>query len=94
MKLGKAEKIWLVLIGLTSAGAWFAETGEAGWPLTLIVAVLIAVKSRLVIDHYMEMIRANKRFRYVLYAFVAVVSLMVLLSHGWGEVIRNITTIY
>jgi hypothetical protein len=91
--LGHAEKIWLLLIALTLAGAWFAETGHAGWPLTLIVAGLIAVKGRLVIDHYMEMTDANTRIRRVLLAFVTVVPLLVLFSHGWGDVLRRFTTI-
>lgn len=94
MKPGQAERIWLLLIGLTGAGAWLAETGRAGWPLTLVAAGLIAIKSRLVIDHYMEMVRANRRFRHTLYAFVTLVSLLVVLSHGWGDLLRRITTIY
>ncbi|MBU0500607.1 MAG: cytochrome C oxidase subunit IV family protein [Gammaproteobacteria bacterium] len=94
MKPGPAERIWLLLIGLTGAGAWLAETGQAGWPLTLVAAGLIAIKSRLVIDYYMEMIRADRRFRYVLFAFVTIVSLLVVLSHSWGDLLRRITTVY
>jgi len=88
-----AEKIWLTLVGLTLAGAWLAETGKAGWPLALVVAGLIAVKGRLVIDHYMEMTSANTRIRRVLHAFVVAVPLMVLLSHGWSDVLRRATTL-
>jgi len=76
--VGHAERIWLLLVGLTLAGAWLAETGHAGWPLTLMVASLIAVKGRLVIDHYMEMRSANTRIRRLLHAFVTVVPLLVL----------------
>jgi len=93
MKLGHAEKIWLLLVGLTATGAWLAETGHAGWPLTLVVAGLVAFKGRLVIDHYMEMTSANAKIRRVLYAFVTVVPLLVILSHGWGDVLRRLTTI-
>ena len=91
--MGHAEKIWLLLVGLTAAGAWFAETGHAGWPLAFIVAGLIAFKGRMVIDHYMEMTSANTRIRRVLYLFVAIVPLMVLVSHGWSDAIRRLTTI-
>jgi heme/copper-type cytochrome/quinol oxidase subunit 4 len=92
--LGHAEKIWLLLIGLTAAGAWFAETGHSSWFLALVVAGLIAVKGRLVIDHYMEMTTANTRIRRVLHIFVTLVPILVLLSHGWSDVIRRITTIH
>jgi hypothetical protein len=92
--MGHAEKIWLLLIGLTGAGAFFAETGHSGWFLALVVAGLIAIKGRLVIDHYMEMNSANTRIRRVLHIFVTIVPILVILSHGWSDVIRRITTIH
>lgn len=90
---GHAERIWLLLVGLTLAGAWLAETGQAGWPLTLFVAGLIAFKGRMVIDHYMEITRTNPRIRAVLHGFVTLVPLLVIFSHGWGDVIRRLTTL-
>lgn len=92
--MGHAERIWLLLLALTAAGAFFAETGHSSWFLALVVAGLIAVKGRLVIDHYMEMTTANARIRRVLYAFVTVVPILVLASHGWSEVIRRLTTLH
>ncbi len=91
--MGHAERIWLLLIGLTLAGAWFAETGHPGWPLALLVAGLVAFKGRMVIDHYMEMTRANARIRHVLYTFVTIIPLLVIFSHGWGDLIRRLTTL-
>jgi hypothetical protein len=86
-----AERIWLLLLGLTAAGAWLGETGERGWALSLTVAFLIALKGRLVIDHYMEMRDASPTIRRVLYAFIVAVPVLVLLSHGFGEAIARIT---
>ncbi|MFN6961183.1 MAG: cytochrome C oxidase subunit IV family protein [Rhodocyclaceae bacterium] len=91
---GKAERTWLLLVALTLAGAWLAETGRAGWPLTLTVAGLIAVKGRMVIDRYMEITGANPRIRAVLHGFVTLVPLMVVFSHGWGDVIAHLTTLH
>jgi heme/copper-type cytochrome/quinol oxidase subunit 4 len=91
--MGHAERIWLLLVGLTLAGAWLAETGHAGWPLTFVVAALIAFKGRMVIDHYMEMTTANQRIRRLLYAFATVVPLLVIASHGWGDVLKRLTTL-
>jgi len=90
---GHAEKIWLTLIGLTVVGAFFAEAGQAGWPLTITVVFLIAFKGGIVIDHYMEMRYASRLFRNILRAFVTLVPLLVILSHGWGETIQRLTTI-
>jgi hypothetical protein len=86
---GHAELCWLLLVVLTLGSAWLGETGRSGWPLTMVVAALIAIKGRVVIDHYMEMIGANTRIRRLLRSFVTVVPLMVLLSHDWSEVLRR-----
>jgi hypothetical protein len=92
-KPGHAEKIWLLLVGLTAASAWLAETGPSSWGLSFLVAGLIAFKGRMIVDHYMEMTTANTRIRRVLYVFVSVVPILVLLSHGWSDALRRLTTI-
>lgn len=91
--MGHAERIWLLLVSLTLTGAWLAETGHAGWPLSLVVAGLIAFKGRMVIDHYMEITGTNPRIRGVLHGFVTLVPLLVIFSHGWGDVIKKLTTL-
>ncbi len=91
--MGHAEKIWLLLVTLTGASTWLAETGNSSWALTLVVAGLIALKGRLVIDHYMEMIAANRKIRRVLYAFATIVPLLVVFNHGWSDILKRITTI-
>jgi hypothetical protein len=92
--MGTAEKTWLILVVLTLAGALLAETGHAGWPLALAVAGAIVVKGGLVIDQYMEMSRARASFRRILYVFAGIVSVMVLLTQGFSDVIERITSIY
>ena len=92
--MGTAEKTWVGLVGLTLFGAVLAETGHAGWPLTLAVMGAILVKGGLVIDRYMEMPTARASFRWTLYAFAGVLSLMVLLTQGFGEALKRLTTIY
>jgi hypothetical protein len=91
--MGHAEKIWLMLVGLTATGAWLAETGHSSWLLAGMVAGLIALKGRLVIDHYMEMTQANAHIRRLLYLFVTIVPLLVLLSHGFSDVLKRLTTL-
>lgn len=91
--MGHAEKIWLLLVGLTATGAWLAETGHSSWPLAFVVAGLIGFKGRMVIDHYMEMTTANTRIRRVLHLFTIIVPVLVLLSHGWSDVLKRLTTI-
>jgi hypothetical protein len=92
-KFGHAERIWLLLIALTLGSAFLAETGERSWPLTLIVAAMIAFKGRLIIDHYMEMRSANPRIRRILHAFVTVIPLLVLVSHAMSPWIARLTAL-
>jgi len=87
------EKIWMGLISLTLLGAFLGETGHAGWPLTLTVVALIFIKGGIVIDYYMEMRSAPKRFRGALIAFITLISFLVVLSFTSGEMIRRLTTI-
>ena len=91
--MGHAEKVWLILIGLTFVGAVFGETGHASWLLTLTVVMLIALKGGIVIDHYMEMRAANQRMRNTLRLFVILIPILVIIVHGWGEQIRQLTAI-
>lgn len=92
--MGAAEKTWLGLIALTLFGAVLAETGHAGWLLSLFVAGAILIKGGLVIDRYMEMSAARVSFRRALYAFATVLALLVLLTQGFGTALKQLTTIY
>ncbi|MCM8855009.1 MAG: cytochrome C oxidase subunit IV family protein [Candidatus Thiodiazotropha sp.] len=91
--IGHTERIWLMLIGLTFLGALIGERGQAGWLLTLTVAVLIALKGSIVIDHYMEMRSANQRIRGILRLFITLIPMLVIFFYGWGEDIRRLTTL-
>ncbi|MCU7890814.1 MAG: cytochrome C oxidase subunit IV family protein [Candidatus Thiodiazotropha sp. (ex Ustalcina ferruginea)] len=91
--IGHTERIWLMLIGLTLLGALLGEKGHAGWLLTLTVAILLALKGGIVVDHYMEMRSANQRIRNILRLFVMLIPILVIFIHSWGEDIRRLTTL-
>ncbi|MCU7843898.1 MAG: cytochrome C oxidase subunit IV family protein [Candidatus Thiodiazotropha sp. (ex Monitilora ramsayi)] len=91
--IGHTERIWLMLISLTFLGALIGEGGHAGWLLTLTVAILMAIKGSVVIDHYMEMRSSNQRIRDVLRTFIILVPILVIFFHGWGEEVRQLTTL-
>lgn len=88
---GHAERIWLLLVGLTLAGAGLGEMGGQGWPLTVTVAFLIAFKGRLVVDHYMEMRRASPVLRRLVLAFTVVLPILALLTHVFGPDIARVS---
>ncbi|MCU7817251.1 MAG: cytochrome C oxidase subunit IV family protein [Candidatus Thiodiazotropha sp. (ex Rostrolucina anterorostrata)] len=82
-----------MLIGLTFLGALIGERGQAGWLLTLTVAILIALKGSIVIDHYMEMRSSNQRIRGILRFFITLIPMLVIFFYSWGEDIRRLTTL-
>ncbi len=86
-----AERVWLQLVLLTLGGAVLAESGSGGGGIAVAVAVLIAIKGRWVIDHYMDMARANRALRRVLHGFVTLVPLMVLASAAFSPQIARLT---
>ncbi|MCK5664061.1 MAG: cytochrome C oxidase subunit IV family protein [Thiotrichaceae bacterium] len=92
--IGRAERIWLMLIGLTLVGIFFAETGRAGWLLTMTVVILIVLKGNFVIDYYMDMRSANQRIRNVLRFFIIIIPILVILVHAWGDEIRRLTSVF
>jgi hypothetical protein len=92
--IGRAERIWLMLIGLTLVGIFFAETGRAGWLLTMTVVILIFLKGNFVIDYYMDMRSANQRIRNVLRFFIIIIPILVILVHAWGDEIRRLTSVF
>ena len=89
--IGKAERIWLSLIGLTFIGVFLGERGQAGWVLTLTAVSLIVIKGSMVIDYYMDMRTANQKIRHTVKLFVILIPVLVILVHGWGDEIRRIT---
>ena len=90
--IGQAEKTWFALIGLTFLGAVLGETGNAGWPLSLTVASLIYIKSSIVVDQYMEMRSANKRIRTVLRIFFIATPILIIITFGWHDYLRELTS--
>lgn len=87
--MAHTERIWLSLLLLTGLGAWLGETAHAGWLLTVVVSALIFLKGHLIIDYFIEARTADRRIRRTLYTFLASLSVMVLLSQTWGQLIAT-----
>lgn len=61
--LQRLEVLWVLLLLLTLGGGWLGESSEPGIGLALFVTSTIAIKGRIVIDHFMEMKNANASLR-------------------------------
>jgi hypothetical protein len=78
--------VWCVLCGLTALSVTLIEGGWFGAISSVAITLIAAVKSRLVILHYMEAARAAKHWRllYETWNFAAMTTIIIgyLLSRG------------
>jgi len=89
----KLTLAWIFLLVLTLAGGYLGETAEPGLGITLIVAAVIAIKGRVVIDHFMELVEANQRIRRLMNTYFYVLPAMVIAVDLCGPWLARLTTI-
>ena len=90
----RCDYVWIFLIVLTLISAWIAEEAfDAGLGITLLVAAIIGVKGRLVIDHFMELPHANRRIRFMMRLYFLMLPLITLLVYLFGDTIARVTSI-
>lgn len=86
------DLLWLLLVALTLGGALLGETAEPGIGLALVVVLTMAIKGRVVVDHFMEMKSANRSLRNLMRAYFYVLPLVTLLVYLFGDHIARWTT--
>lgn len=57
--------LWILLIGMTFASVAFFEGHFLGTALSVVIVLISAIKSRLVILHYMEAKHASRQWRFL-----------------------------
>ncbi|HZV54294.1 MAG TPA: cytochrome C oxidase subunit IV family protein [Rhodocyclaceae bacterium] len=85
--------VWIVLVALTLVGAWLGEAAEPGPWVALIVIVSMAVKGRLVIDHFLELATCNRRIRRLMRAYFYVLPGLALATYLYGDAVVRMTTL-
>ena len=91
MRFSAADRTWVLLIALTALGVWLKAGLDAGALLGFAVAGVIALKGRLVIDHYLELPHAHPWLRRVMRAYFWLLPALVVASTLGGETIRRLT---
>ena len=87
------DRLWLLLMVLTLSGAYLGESAEPGLAVTLIIALSMAFKGRIIIDHFMELKTANRTIRNLMRAFFYVLPLAVVLTTLFGDLLARVTTL-
>lgn len=87
----KLDLAWLVLVLLSVTGAALGGADGVGLGVTAVVALVMAVKLRLVCEHFLELGSAMPRIRRLMYAFCYGMPALVVLTSVWGDVLARLT---
>jgi len=82
--MGWAAAIWAALCGLTIVSVMVVEEGWWRWSAPMLVAVIAALKARLVIVHYMEAGRARRLWRVLYAAWIFAAAATIILGYLMG----------
>lgn len=87
------DRLWLLLVALTLGGAVIGEAAEPGLAATLAIALSMAFKGRMVIDHFMGLKTANRTLRNLMRGYFYVIPLLTVLSYVFGDDIARLTSL-
>ena len=87
------NSLWLVLIALTLFSAYMAESGTSGFNSIAIMALVLAIKGRIIVDYFMELKHANKVVRTLMQVYFYVIPALIILVYLFPEFIARWTTL-
>ncbi|WP_206484273.1 cytochrome C oxidase subunit IV family protein [Thalassotalea sp. G2M2-11] len=92
-KLSKLDLAWLILMVITLLNTLVAETVAQSHFITAVICFSIAFKGRLVIDHFMELNKANSTIKNLVRSYFYFFPMLVLVCDIFAAQLVLITTI-
>jgi len=92
-KLRSIHTVWLVLMLITIGSALLAESGATNLMITLLIALSIMIKGRLVVEQLMELRSANSYIRFAMNFYFYVVPLLIVLVYLIPDHLAALTTL-
>ena len=87
------DTLWLVLVGLTLFSAYMAERADPGLISVIIMAAVLAIKGRIIVDHFMELKHAHKILRSLMRAYFYIIPSLIIIVYLFPEQIASWTTL-
>ena len=84
---------WILLMTLTLLSAAIAERAEPGLLITIVIAAMVVIKARLVIDHFMELKTASPYIYHLMNTYFYLFPLMAVLVWLFPETLAEWTRI-
>ncbi len=83
--------LWALLILLTLFSAYMAEQQSQGLGSIVIMALVLAIKGRIIVDHFMELKTAHRLLRTLMRVYYYVIPLMIIAVYLFPEQIAQWT---
>ncbi len=87
------NRLWLLLVGLTLFTAFMAEQNNQGVFSVAVIAVALAVKGRIIVDHYMELKTSHLLLRTLMRWYYYVIPAMIMGVYLFPEQIARWATL-
>jgi hypothetical protein len=84
---------WVILMIITTANAFVAETAEPSLAITALICGSIAYKGRRIMDYFMELNHANSTIQFFMRSYFHVFPALIFLSDLFSEELAVLTTI-
>ena len=85
------DTLWLALIALTLFSAYMAERADTSFISVSIMAVVLAVKGRIIVDHFMELKKAHIVLRTLMRTYFYVIPSLIIIVYLFPEQIAKWT---
>ncbi len=85
--------LWIVLIILTLFSGYMAERGTVSFYSVTIMAAVLAIKGRIIVDHFMELRNANKILRTLMRMYFYVIPALIIIVHLFPDEIASWTAL-
>ncbi len=85
--------LWLLLILLTLFSAYMAEQATPGLNSVAIMALVLAIKGRIIVDHFMELKNAHVVLRTLMRVYFYVIPALVILVYLFPDQIAKLTAL-
>ena len=87
------EILWLSLIVLTLFSAYIAEQAAPGLDSVAIMALVLAIKGRIIVDYFMELKHSHYILRTLMQAYFYVIPALIILVYLFPEQIAEWTVL-
>lgn len=85
--------LWIVLVALTLFSAYMAEQDKPGLASILIMSLVLAIKGRIIVDHFMELKDSHVVLRTLMRVYFYVIPALIILVYFFPEQIAKWTVL-